>query len=111
MLQFGTLTCYIISFVIEYKVLKENININLKVSKYLIKPIIASIMMGISSYYVYVMLNNFLMEKISIIITLIFAIIIYITVVLCLGILSKEEICSMPNGKKLYIFLNKYKLC
>ena len=106
----GTVVCSITSFLISFMVLKKNIKLKLKLSKYIIKPILASIIMGICSYSFYIILNGIIFEKMRIILTISFAIMVYIVTLLCLQILEEEEIIMLPNGKKLFNFLKLKKI-
>lgn len=85
--------------IIEFIVLKKLINIEFKFSKFIIKPIIVTLIMAISSYNIYNFLMNFLYFKLSIILSLIFAVIIYLILVIFLKIFSYEELLSLPCGK------------
>lgn len=85
--------------IIEFIVLKKLINIEFKFSKFIIKPIIVTLIMAISSYNIYNFLMNFLCFKLSIILSLIFAVIIYLILVIFLKIFSYEELLSLPGGK------------
>lgn len=85
--------------IIEFIVLKRLINIEFKFSKFIIKPIIVTLIMAISSYNIYFFLMNFLCFKLSIILSLIFAVIIYSILVIFLKIFSYEELLSLPGGK------------
>lgn len=85
--------------IIEFIVLKKLINIEFKFSKFIIKPIIVTLIMAISSYNIYNFLMNFLCFKLSIILSLIFAVIIYSILVIFFKIFSYEELLSLPGGK------------
>lgn len=87
--------------VIEFIVLKKMIKIEFKFSKFIIKPIIVTLIMAISSYNLYNFLIDFLGFKLSIILSLIFAVIIYAIFVLFLKIFSKEELITLPGGKNI----------
>ena len=91
----------------------------------IIKPIIASAMMGVVSYGVYILLNSILPTRISIailffnkyfwisgaklatIIALFVAVIVYILSVFILRIFSEEDILMLPFGAKIYAILRK----
>lgn len=87
--------------IIEFIILKKMINIEFKISKFIIKPIIVTLIMAISSYNIYSFLMNFLCFNLSIILSLIFAVIIYSILVIFLKIFSYEELLSLPGGKNL----------
>ena len=103
----ATCACHAVAFIIGYRVLIKNINLNLNFSKFIIKPILATAIMGFCSYAAYFQLNSITGEKLATIIAIIFAIITYIISILTLKIFTKEEILSLPCGKNIYKILEK----
>lgn len=92
----------IVAFVICYITLIRNLDLSLSINKHVIKPIIASIIMAFSSYYIYIKLDMLVIDSVSLIISLLVGLIIYIFSILILRILSKEEIFMIPYGQKAY---------
>ena len=108
---FATVACHAIAFSIGYNVLQKNIEINLKFSKYILKPTIATIFMGFCSYSLYILLKNSIVaEKLATIISILIAIIVYLLVIIILRIFTKDEILMLPMGNKIYNFLVKLKI-
>ena len=105
----GSIVCHIISFSIGFIVLKRSLKMNFKVKDFIIKPLIATLIMSIASYLVYI-LKQFISWKIATIISIIFAVIIYAISVALLKILSKEEIYKLPKGNLIYNLLVKLKI-
>jgi len=104
----GTVVCHIVAFSIAITVLRKNIKLNLTFNQFVTKPILATGIMGICSYFIFIILNNSIFSgNKATIITIISAIIIYLIAVLALRILRKEEIYMLPQGEKLYKFLVK----
>lgn len=97
----------VISFIISFFVLIKSMRLNLKISKFIIKPIIATTIMCICSYYVYIILQSILVGKIAFILSLIFAVLIYAICVIILKIFEEDEICMIPYGKQLYKILQR----
>lgn len=89
--------------------LKRNINIKFEKGKFLIKPVIASMLMIISSYCFYNALQSILSKQITLILSLLLGGIIYIIVLLCFKVISKEEISMIPYGHKTYKNISKTK--
>jgi len=98
----SSILAHVASFIICFASLKRNLGISFKVSKFLAKPLIASLIMVVSSYFTYVKLYLFVPEKFLLIISLLIGIIIYVISIFILKILSKEEIFMIPYGQKLY---------
>ena len=106
----ATAVCHLIAFGIGYTVLRRNMKLDLTFSKFVIKPFTASLIMGICSYAVYLLLNNLHPGRIMAIISILLAVIIYVFVVIILKIFTKEEILMIPYGTKIYKILVKFGL-
>lgn len=107
----GSVLCHIVSFIIVYNVLKKTVKLDFKISKMMVKPILATVLMYIISYPVYlIVVNVFAMERMATLFGIIIAIIVYIISVIMLKILSKEDIYMLPKGEKIYNFLKEMKI-
>ena len=131
---FATVICQAIASAISFAVLSKTIKLNLKFSKMILKPIVATVIMAIISYAAYIVLlkaiiitpeeytvyfnnlNCILPDKLAtiilkigkelpIILSLIIAVISYLSSVIVLKIFTKEEILMIPYGTKIYEFL------
>lgn len=98
----GTVVCHIISMIISFVALRKNINIEFKISKFIIKPAIATGIMGILSFYIYKWLKCIIMQNIAIIVTIIFAVVIYVAIILKIKVFDEEEINMLPFSKYLH---------
>ncbi len=98
----SSIISHILSFIICFISLKRNLDISFGINKFLIKPLIASIIMVGCSYIVYNRLYLFVPQNILLICSLLIGTIIYVVVILGLKILSQEEIFMIPYGQKLY---------
>lgn len=103
----GTIACNIIACIIGFNVLKKNMDIKFSFSKYIIKPIIATIIMSVCSYAIFLGINSIIPEKIATIIAIGMAVITYSLAIVVLKIFTKEEIYMIPYGQKIYIILEK----
>ena len=99
---FATVICHLIAVIIEFKVLKKQLNLKLDKTKFILKPIIATIIMAVVSNYTYIFLIAKLGEKLVLILTLLVAVIIFLINIFALKIFSKEEIYMLPFGRKIY---------
>ena len=99
---FATCVCHALAFIIGYRVLIKNIDLNLSFSKFIFKPLLAAVIMGSCSYSAFVMLNNITQEKIATIISILFAALIYIISIIVLKIFQKEELIMLPFGEKIH---------
>lgn len=106
----GSVVCHMVAFIIVYMVLRKHMKLNLKFSKFIFKPIIATIMMSICSWFVYINLQGIIAERMATMIALIVAVIIYVLALIVLRIFTKEEIYMIPYGTKIYRLLVKLKI-
>lgn len=103
----GSVVCHIVSFLIGFVVLSKYIKIDFGFIKCIFKPIMATIMMTIVSYFIYMNLSNVIQDRVATLIAIILAVIIYGILVIILKIFSKDEILMLPYGEKLYEVLIK----
>ncbi len=104
----GNVVCNVIAFIIGFIVLKKNMKIDTKFSKFVLKPVIATAIMSICSLGVYTVLvgAKLAMNKATII-ALVVAVITYAVAIIVLKIFTKEEIYMIPFGQKIYSVLEK----
>lgn len=107
---FATVVCHAVAFMIGFIVLKRHMKLELGFSKFILKPAIATFMMAICSYAVYIILTNVGIGRLSTIIAMCIAIIVYGISIIVLKIFTKEEIFMIPYGSKIYKILEKLKI-
>lgn len=98
-----------VAFTIAINVLRKNIKLDIKFSKFVIKPVIATFIMSICSYALFIILNGIIAERLATIIAIGFAILIYIVAIIVLKVFTKEEIYMIPYGQKIYEMLSKLR--
>lgn len=103
----GSVACHMVAFTIAINVLRKNIKLDLPFSKFILKPILATAIMAICSYFIFIVLDGIIVEKMATIIAMLSAIIIYAISIIALKIFSKEEIYMIPYGNKIYKMLEK----
>ena len=97
-----------LAFLLSFIVLRKTIKLQLNFNKFILKPIIATVGMCVCSYFVYTLLVKYIaLKKIATIISLAFAVIIYVILVIILKILDKEEVRTIPYGTKAVKILEK----
>ena len=106
----GSVACHLVAFCIAFTLLRKNIKLNLTFSKFVMKPIIATTIMGICSYFTYLTLRGIIIERMATIIAIIVAVVIYALTVVILKIFTKEEIKMLPAGDKIVKILEKIKI-
>lgn len=108
--SFATLMCHIVAFIIAFSVLKKHIKLQLKITTFVIKPIIATTFMSICSYATYIFVSGIAKENLATIISILVATLIYILSIISLKIFTEEEILSITFGKKIYKILKFLKI-
>lgn len=106
----GSVACHVVAFTIAFTLLKRNIKLDLTFSKFVLKPILATTIMSICSYFVYSVLNGIIIERLATIIAILVAVIIYVLSVIVLKIFTKDEFKMMPAGDKIVKILEKFKI-
>ncbi len=103
----ATASCHLLACIISASVLRKNVELNIQFGRYVIKPVIATGMMGVLSYTTYLLLNSFISQNIATIFAIGIAVFVYVILILFLKVFTKEEIFMIPYGTKLYKLLEK----
>lgn len=97
-----------VAFFLSFIILRKAIKLELNFTKFILKPVVATIAMCVCSYFVYTsLLKIILLEKIATVVALIVAVIIYLIMVIILKIFTKEELLMIPYGQKISKILEK----
>ncbi len=103
----SSIICQIIAFIICYKALTKKVKLNIRPVRYIVKPLLAGIIMGVSVYFINMGLSMIMSATISTLVSILSGAIIYVAMIFILKILTKDEILMVPFGSKL---LSKLKL-
>ena len=106
----GSVACQGIAFIIVFNVLKRYVKLDLPFRKFVLKPVLATGIMGVCSYTLFLILNGINLGNKATIISILFAVIIYILSVIVLKIYNREDILMLPKGEKIYKILQKLKI-
>lgn len=106
----ASVACHVVAFSIASTVLRRTIPLDLTLKKFIVKPVLATGIMGICSYFIYSVLNGIIAPKLATIIAIVVAVVIYVLAVVALRIFSKEELKMMPKGDKIVSVLEKMKI-
>ena len=96
--------------IIELKFLNKFVKIKLNISKQIIKPLIASFIMGIFAYLTHKLLLGFLGNSLATIIAIFVGVVVYGVCILKIKMLNKEDYLMLPKGDLIYNVLLKLKL-
>mgnify|MGYP004631907723 FL=1 len=106
----GSIACHAVAFAIVFNVLKKYVKLDLPFNKFVIKPAIATTIMAVCSYTLYLLMDRIISGRLATIIAMLFAVVIYLAAVVALKIYNKEDIYMLPKGDKIYKFLEKTKI-
>ena len=106
----SSIVCQIIIFVICMHYLNKEIKLKMNIKDNILKPTIASAIMGIVVYLAYKIMVNGLGNSIACILGIIIGVLIYAILIIGMKVLTKEDIYMIPYGTKLYKVLLKFKI-
>ena len=106
----GSIACHAVAFAIVFNVLKKYVKLELPFNKFVIKPAIATTIMAVCSYTLYLLMDRIISGGLATIIAMLFAVVIYLAAVVALKIYNKEDIYMLPKGGKIYEILEKLKI-
>lgn len=106
----GTLVCYSFVCFTGLYCLKRETRINFKWSNIFLKPLFCSILCGISAYCSHNLLNLVLSYKLSTVLAIIIACLIYIISLILTKAISSKELNTVPKFRKIVKILEKHKL-
>jgi len=108
---YGTLICYIISAGVNIIALSRIFRLNLNLYDFIIKPVVATIAMGISAYYMYSYLFDATASNaISTLLTILASMAVFGASILILGGVNARDISLLPFGENISKVLTKTKL-
>ena len=105
----SSFVCQIITFTIIYTTLKKSIDFKIDVKNGILKPLLSGIIMSLVIIVTYMLLNKILGNSLTTIICILLGAVSYLILILLLKTLSKNDICSLPKGEKIYNLLVKLK--
>ena len=104
----ATIVYSLLMCVLNQLAVRKYLGYRQNIKKIFVLPMIASVIMGVCAYFVYLGMHKISGSNlISLIIAIIIAACVYGVLVLRLGVLTKEDIEAMPKGKKLAKLLKK----
>lgn len=105
----GTVTAYIISAVLNIMAVKKYTGTHFDFMKTVVKPFIASVVMGIITWGSFHLLNN-LMDgsRLATVIAILIAVVIYVFMIFAIKAITRDELVKMPKGDKLVRLLDRF---
>ncbi len=98
----GTFLCYFIAAIIDIIMVKRYTGVKLSFGKYLLKPLIASVIMGAAAWDTYQILAQFLglNHKIATLIAVFVGMFLFAICIPILRILTRDEFLGIPGGSR-----------
>ena len=106
----GTVSAYAVASIIEFIYIKKHMQLKLSPKEFIIKPLLTVITMFVVVKLSYGVTVGFLGNALATLISISIGGIVYGLVLLGIGVITKEELMSMPKGEKIYSILRKFKL-
>ena len=112
----GSISCYIFIVVVSLIILYRRAKIKPNIITTFIKPLFASVMCALTAWATYGLLDKIIgsdsraVSALMTIIAIIFAIVIYVVVILLIKGITREDILMLPKGEKIANTLAKRKL-
>ncbi len=96
----SSIACQVISFAYGFSVLSKNIPVSLSLKKYIIKPMLCSVVMGISAYFTHKAVMLIIPANIiAVAVSIIVAVIVYFALIMLTKTLDKEDLEMLPIKK------------
>lgn len=107
----GTVCAYLTAALLNYRGLRKHADVELDLKSIFVKPLLASVIMGVSAIVVYEVMyaihpSNALATGISIML----AVVVYFVMVFLTKAISREELTLVPKGDKIYKIAEKMHL-
>ena len=103
----GTVAAYLVATLLNYMSIKKYLGISFDIKITFIKPIMAAAFMGICTYIVFLATEPIFGSNMGTILTVLIAGVIYVISLFGTKSITKEELESLPKGKKIISLLNR----
>ena len=103
----GSIVCYGFVTVVAMFVLCRETKIIPDFVSILIKPLIASVICGVSAYFSEILFDFFMVQSLATICSILTAVIVYVLTLFLIKGIKREDILQMPKGNKIVKILEK----
>lgn len=107
---FGTLICYMFITIAALFFLCKETKVFPNMVSIFVKPLLASVIACVISYFTNLLLCDIINYKIGTIIAILLAVIVYLLLLFLFKAITKKEVLMLPKGSKLVPLLQKLKL-
>ena len=106
----GSMVCYGFVTIVALFVLCRQTRIVPDFVSIFVKPLIASVVCGAAAYFSEILFDIFLPQKISTVLAVITAIVVYAVTLLLIRAIRRDDLMQIPKGNKIVKVLEKHKL-
>ncbi len=106
----GTFICYLFVSVFGIILLNREAKIKINIYKIFVKPLFCGVICGVVAYFSYMFTVKFINPKMSTLIAILLAAIIYVISLFIFKTVTYSDLESIPKGKKIVKVLEKYHL-
>ncbi len=106
----GSVACHVVASTISFIILSRHIKLDIDVMKFLVKPIIINVIMGLLAWGSFVVLNGMLSISMATIGAIAVAVVSYAIMIILFRVLEKEDYYMIPGGKGILKVLEKLKI-
>ncbi len=104
---YGTVITYAISALLNYLSTKKYTGVKLDLMLCIFKPLFSSAVMGVCAWGTYKLLSGHLGNAVSVLVSIMVAVVVYVLLVFLTGTISAEELKGVKKLEKLTVLLDK----
>ena len=106
----STFLCYLTVTILNLYFIHKHVGIMPKLSGLFGKPLAAGAVCAVSAYFVNLFMSGYISSKISVIIAIAVAAVVYLAMLLLLRGITGEDVKLLPKGQKIYGVMHRLKL-
>jgi len=106
----STVLCYFVMLLMNFMFLAKYTGLTPSVTSVFFKPFVASACCTVSAVLFYNMFYTFIKSRLTVLIAVMLAVVVYIAVMFMIKAVDKEDLLIMPKGQKIVKLLTKLKL-
>ena len=107
----GSVACQFIAFLLCFKVVDMKLKVKGDIKKNILKPLLASIIMGAIVYGVNMLLKMVISQVVvSTLLSIFVGVLVYGALIIFMNVLTKEDILMLPYGEKIYGLLVRFHI-
>ncbi len=108
---YSSIVCHLVAFSVCFYLLHRAIPLQVRFSKFVVKPVIANVIMGafsIGAYQLILLLTG--SNAVATLLSIALSVVCYAVTLAVMRVLDRDEILQLPSGDKVYALLRRMKL-